>query len=204
VLIAVGTAVAVLLGAVAGLLARKSADLPFFTLLPFLLVVLVIQSMRSVSLAQDIAKPMWWMGDGSTFGKLVAWTLGSTLPLVAFATLVVVTAFALASPKLILATVLVVCSTIAASRAIGVLGYALTPSLIDQRGPGMVIRVLLFYAACVPPSVVGVLTGIFLHSVQAALVLTSVTFIAEGAASIALATLRFNRGALEVALAEAS
>jgi hypothetical protein len=203
-LIAGGTAGALLLGAVAGLLAHKSADLPFFTLLPFLFLVLVIQTTRSVSLAQDIAKPIWWMGDGSTFGKLAAWTLGSTLPLIAFATLVTIAAFALASPRLIPTAVLLVCSTIAASRAIGVLGYALTPSLVDQRGPGMVIRVLMFYAACFPPSVLGILTGIFLHSVQAALVLTSVAFVAEGAASVALATVRFNRGALEVALAEAS
>jgi hypothetical protein len=204
VLIGTGAACAVLLGVVAGLLAHKSADLPFFFMLPFLLVVLVIQTTRSVSLAQDIAKPLWWMGDGSTFGKLAAWTLGSTLPLIAFATVVAIAAFALASPKLIPAAVLLVCSTIAASRAIGVLGYALTPSLLDQRGPGMVIRILMFYGACLPPSVLGVLAAIFLHSAQAALLLTSVAFVAEGAASVALATVRFNRGAVEVALDEAS
>ena len=204
VFIAGGLAVALLLGSVAGLLAKKSGDLPIFALLPFFLVVLVIQTTRSVSLAQDIAKPLWWMGDGSVFAKLCAWTLGSTLPLMAFFTLATITAFTLAAPKLAAVTVLLVCSAIFASRAIGVLGYALTPSMLDQRGPGMVIRVMLFYAACLPPTALGVLTGIFSHNVQAALLVASLAFVAEGGACIALATMRFNGGGLEAALAEAT
>ncbi len=202
--IAGGIAVALFLGCVAGLLARKSADLPIFAVLPLFLVVLVIQTTRSVSLAQDIAKPLWWIGDGSVFAKLSAWTLGSTLPLMGFFTLLTIMAFGLAAPNLVVVSVALVCSAIVASRAIGVLGYALTPSMLDQRGPGMVIRVLLFYAACLPPAVLGVLAGIFSRSAQIGLLVASLALVAESAACIALATMRFNGGALEVALAEAT
>jgi hypothetical protein len=160
--------------------------------------------MRSVSLAQDIAKPLWWMGDGSTFAKLAAWTIGSTLPVMAFFTLMTVVALAIATPKFVAVIVVLVCSSILASRAIGVLGYALTPSLLDQRGPGVIIRVLLFYLACIPPAALGIVTGILSRNAQIGLLTAALAFAGEGAACIVFAAIRFNGGALEVALAEAS
>ncbi|MGC2129694.1 MAG: hypothetical protein WA629_06310 [Candidatus Aquilonibacter sp.] len=128
----------------------------------------------------------------------------STPRAVAFVALATATMFAVIQPARIPLYVLSLSSMVVVSRAIGVLGYALTPSLVDQRGPGMIVRLLLFYAASIPPAALGVLAGILLRNLPLGVACAALTLLAEGAGAIALATLRLSGRGLEAALAEAS
>jgi hypothetical protein len=205
VVVAVGAVVALALGITGGQLGQRSGGAAPFTIgLTVLIVVLVLQTARSVSLAQDIAKPLWWMGDGSTFTKLAVWTFASSLPMVAFVALGTAAMFAVIDPARALLYVLLISSIVVVSRAVGVLGYALTPSLIDQRGPGMVIRMVLFYASAIAPTVVGVMAGVAARSADLGLVCGTLTFLGEGALCIVLAVVRLRGRGMEIALAEAS
>jgi hypothetical protein len=200
-----GTIIALALG-IAGGVGQQRAGGGFaliggLTLLP---LVLLVQTTRSVSLAQDISKPLWWMGDGSVFAKLAVWTFASSLPAVAFVALTTATLFAIISPARGLLYIVCVSSAVVVSRAVGMLGYALTPSLIDQRGPGMVIRILIFYAASIAPLVLAVTAGFFGRSADLGVACGSLVFAGEGAVCVALAAVRLRGRGLEVALAESS
>jgi Putative ABC exporter len=202
--VSVGAVIAVVLGVVGGLGQLHSAEFGFvgvFTVLP---IILIFQTMGSVSLAQDISKPLWWMGGGSTFARLAVWTFASALPAIAFVALAAGTMFAIASPVTIPAYVFALTSLVVVSRAVGVLGYALTPSLVDQRGPGTVVRLLLLYAAAIPPALAGILAGALSRSLPIGITCAALVFLAEGAACIALAAARLNGRGLEAALAEAT
>ena len=200
-----GALIALVLGITGGeLSAQSKGAAPFSIGLTALVVVLVMQTTRSVSLAQDISKPLWWMGDGSTFSKLAIWTLASSLPALAFVALVTATMLAIIDPARLALYVLLVSAVVVVSRAVGVLGYALTPALIDQRGPGMVIRLLILYASAIAPTAAGVVAGLAARSVDTGLLCGALTFLGEGALCILFAVLRLNGRGMEIALAEAA
>jgi Putative ABC exporter len=202
-IVGIGSVIALALGIASGQLFRHGTNAPVLGG-SVLGLVLVLQTTRSVSLAQDISKPLWWMGDGSTFSKLAIWTFASSLPALAFAALATVAMFAVVDPARILLFVLSVSAAVVVSRAVGVLGYALTPALIDQRGPGVFIRLLLLYASFIAPIAFGVIGGLTVRSADLGLASAALTFLAEGALCIMLAVVRLNGRGMEIALAESS
>jgi hypothetical protein len=205
VLVGAGAVVALAFGFTGGALAGRNTGAFSFSIgFTVLLLVLILQTLRSVSLAQDIAKPLWWMGDGSTFAKLAVWTLASSLPAMAFVALGVTAMFALINPAQIALYVLLVSCVVIVTRAVGVLGYALTPSQIDQRGPGMIVRLLLFYASMIAPTAVGLIVGLTARNTDLGLVCGALAFLGEGALCVALAVVRLNGRGMEIALIEGS
>jgi hypothetical protein len=158
-----------------------------------------------VSLAQDIAKPLWWMADGSLVEHLFAWIVGGVLPL----TVVLVSASATAGIMLHSTSLVAIGATAgllapASMRALSMLTYVLSPSRLDQRGPGMIVRILVIYAAIIITAVTTAVAAVLTHSLVASYVGGMLTFVATGACALVIAARRIEGRGTEIALAEAS
>ncbi len=198
----VGAGIAVALGLAAGIGERHSEGVGFAIGFTVLSIVLALQTTRSISLATDVAKPLWWMGDGSTFTKLAVWTFASALPAIAFVALAATLMLAISAPASIAVFVPIAAILVLVSRAIGVFGYALTPALTDQRGPGVMIRLMLFYAGLLFAAFSGVVAGVLTRNFSVGFITATIVLIGEGVGGIALASVRLSGRGLEIALAE--
>jgi len=195
---------AIVLGVIAGFAERHDSGLGIAIASPILMLVFIILTMGSVSLAGDLAKPLWWMGDGALWIKLLAWTLGSTLTAMAFLAIAALVGGAIGAPAAIPVLLCIAIALPLAVRCIGMLVYALFPSQTDQRGPATAIRMLAVYVSFVPAAGAAILLGIVARNATLGFVAGTIVFIGEGALALVLAAWRIAGRGAEIALAESS
>ncbi|MDQ2663042.1 MAG: hypothetical protein M3Y18_03275 [Candidatus Eremiobacteraeota bacterium] len=160
---------AIVAGVVAGAAARISSDaiapsIGIASSLGFVIVIFLTLG-ASISLAEDVRKPIWWLSTATLRQRLYVWLGASSwrtaacvsAGLIAWAAVLHSVAFAL------LGTVAAVCAVLFV-RCIGLALYAIFPSKLDQRGPVAMIRLLLVYVLLAPVAATATVTGIFARS----------------------------------------
>ncbi len=199
-----GLALALVGGIAGGMYSRHDPSAFYSILLTSFSVLNILLAISGVSLAQDLGKPIWWMGSGSTFVKLVTWCVGTSLQAsLVLLTAVVSAGIAAGEPA---ATGIAACVAILLPpmvRAIGVVTFSFFPAAIDQRGPLAVIRVFTIYAFFLPIAIVGVIAGVLLNNIPAGIVFGTCTAVAEGLLCLFIAARRIEEHGAEYAGPEA-
>ena len=153
-----------LFGSVVGGSNEKFTDTVVISSTVFNLVLIFVVMGATVGLADDIAKPLWWIGPDSLLLRLIAWTVGASWRMAAcLAAGLTAWALAMRAPVLALAAIPAAAVAVLHLRAVGLVLYALFPSTFDQRGPLAIVRVLLTYVLATPPFVAGALVFVLAH-----------------------------------------
>ena len=143
-------------GAALGAMARSNnADRAFGFLLgvvPFIYVTLA--STTGIRLAPALRMPLFWLGGVPLAARLAAWTFGGFWRDAVLVALAIIGYVAIARETQIpLAVLVTTLGLLALTRAIGLAVFALLPNSLDQRGPGVLLRVWLTFALLAPPAV---------------------------------------------------
>jgi hypothetical protein len=196
-------AVAVGGGLAAGAVGRSDPSTLLAIVVGIASIVIVLLAVTGTSLANDISKPLWWIGTGSTFDKLVAWTCATSVETAVVLTLGSIALAATYGSFGLGVTCLIVSLMLPPLvRAVGVVTYSFFPAAIDQRGPAAAIRVIAIYLCLAPPTVVGIFAGVALRDGQVAAALAMLTLLAEAIVCIAIAAHRIEGRGAEFAIAE--
>ena len=187
-------AVALAAGASLAALARgDNADTVFVVLLTVGPIIYVtIATTTGARLAPALRMPLFWLGDVRLAARLAAWTFGGfwrDAALVAFALIgyVAVTR----TLRIPFAVFVLTLGLLALTRAIGLAVFAMLPNALDQRGPGVLLRVWLTFVLLVPPAVAATLAAVLSGSrFDAAAAAATGTALAESALLIAFAAWR--------------
>ncbi|MGR4064529.1 MAG: putative ABC exporter domain-containing protein [Vulcanimicrobiaceae bacterium] len=190
-------------GLAAGAVGRSDPSTLLAIVVGVVSIVIVLLAVTGTSLANDISKPLWWIGTGTTFYKLAAWTCATSVE----------TAFVLTLGSIALATVYgsfglaITCVIVSLMlpplvRSVGVVTYSFFPAAIDQRGPAAAVRVIAIYLCLAPPTVVGILAAAFLRDGLIAAALALLTLLAKGILCIWIAANRIEGRGAEYAIAE--
>jgi len=107
-------------------------------------------------------------------------------------------------PGLLLAAVVAVPLATWVLRMVALASYALVPSQLDLRGPGRVLRMLLFVVTVVPPAFAVVIAWFVTGSLAAGAVVASALLLGEGWLLLELAAWLVRRNGVGYVRAEAS
>lgn len=161
-------------------------------------------AMASVSLADDLRKPLWWISSANLAQRLWAWLYAGAWRLAA-GTAVGFCSAALAAhrPWFILPAVPIAVIFSLYLKTLGLAAYALFPSKIDARGPVAALRIGLTYLALLPCAI-GASLGILVHSPALGAAGSLACLAAETYGLVAFATWRISGAGLSVAIEEGS
>jgi len=169
------------------------------------MVIIFITIASSFGLAEDLRKPLWWMGPDPIWLRLVAWVLATSWRLAICIAIGTVVFAATLGLSVIAAAGIPIAITIAIYlRSIGLALYALLPSGLDQRGPLAMLRALLTYVFTLPGIAASVLAALLTHSLAAALAAGIVVALGEALGLIAFAAARIQGRGATFAQAEAA
>lgn len=186
--------VALAAGAALAALARSdNGDRAFGLLLgvvPFMYIT--IASTTGIRLAPALRMPLFWLGGAPLAARLAAWTFGGFWRDALLVALAVVGYVAIAHETRIPLTVFVTTlGMLALTRATGLAVFALLPNSLDQRGPGVLLRVWLTFALLVPPAVAATIAAFVSHAPFAAgAIVATLAALAESALLLAFAAWR--------------
>jgi hypothetical protein len=161
---------------------------------PLVNIVFILAVMRSVSLATELRRPLFWLSNATLFERLCALGIAQGWRLIGWCVLAGIgLAAGRAGVPVVVAALVIGPCTILLAGAIGYASYALLPNDIDQRGPLLFVRLLLGYVLIVPPVVAGLAFGIFEHTVTVALLVAGATTLLEAAVLAGFAAWRLDR-----------
>jgi hypothetical protein len=117
----------------------------------------------AIRLAPDLRNPLWWLSAAPLRMRLLVWTISGSLkqfiPLAAG----LVAAAAVTHAPVWLGFLPIAFAALWAMRAIGLGAYAVLPTPVDLRGPGLFLRLLIMEAMLIPVAagalIAGLLTG---------------------------------------------
>ena len=139
-------AVSVGAGLAAGAVGRSDPSTLLAIVVGVVSIVIVLLAVTGTSLANDISKPLWWIGTGTTFDKLVAWTLATSVETAVVLSLGSIALGATYGSFGLAVTCIVVSLLLPPLvRSVGVVTYSFFPAAIDQRGPAAAVRVIAIY-----------------------------------------------------------
>lgn len=160
----------------------------------FLNLVFVAVLMRSANLATELRRPLFWLSDATLFERLAALGIAQSWRVIGWFVLAGIgLAAGSAKPPIVLAALLVGPCAVFLAGAIGYASYALVPYAVDQRGPLLMVRILLGYVLIVPPLVAGLVTGTFDHAALAVCAAASITALLEAGVLLGFASWRLDR-----------
>jgi hypothetical protein len=169
------------------------------------MVIIFITIASSFGLAEDLRKPLWWMGPDPIWLRLLAWVLATSWRLAICIAIGTVVFAAILGLNVVAVTGIPIAITIAVYlRSIGLALYALLPSGLDQRGPLAMLRALLTYLFTLPGIAASVLAAIVTHSLAAAVAAGILVSLAEALGLIAFAAARIQGRGATFAQAEAA
>ncbi|MDB5028679.1 MAG: hypothetical protein JWO66_2368, partial [Candidatus Eremiobacteraeota bacterium] len=171
-------------GALFALFARQSPELTFGILVGTLPgLAIAVAATTGVRLAPALRMPLFWLGSVPLAARLAAWAAGAfwrDAVLVALA----VMGFAAVGRELSGPLVVFVGANglLALTRAVGLAVFSILPNQLDQRGPAVMLRVLLSFVLVSPAVVAGVIAAVLSGSpfVTGTLVGTTVALIEAG------------------------
>lgn len=156
----------------------------------------------TVSLANDVNKPIWWVSASPLRARLYVWTASAS-----WRPALAVTAFALAWALAIHNTALAAFSPLSIVavffvRSIGLALYALFPSRFDQRGPLAILRLFLVYVLAAVALGVGLAAGALSASPAAGVACGFLIAAIEAFALIEFSSVRIASNGASIAQAE--
>ena len=141
--------------------------------------VVLFVAMTSVSLAEDLRMPLWWMSSAGLAQRLWTWLCAGAWRLAAgLAVAFCSAALAAHRPWFLIPAVPVAIVFSLYVKAIGLAAYALFPSKLDARGPVMGLRFILTYLALLP-ALAGASLGVFLHGAALGVAASLACLVAE-------------------------
>ncbi|HEY0382720.1 MAG TPA: putative ABC exporter domain-containing protein [Candidatus Elarobacter sp.] len=179
--------------ALAALVHGDNADIVFgilFTGVPILYIT--IASTTGVRLAPVLRMPLFWLGEAPLAGRLAAWTFGGYWRDALLVALVVSGYAALVRDTHIpLAVFVAALGLLALTRAIGLAVFAMLPNSLDQRGPGVMLRMWLAFVLLIPPVAAGTIAAFASEAhIFAAAFAATLTALAESALLLTFAAWR--------------
>ena len=155
------------------------------------IVYITIATTTGVRLAPALRMPLFWLGDVRLAARLAAWTFGGFWRDAALAGLALIGYVAIARTlRIPVAVFVTTLGLLALTRSIGLAVFAMLPNSLDQRGPGLLLRVWLTFVLVAPPGVVATIAGLTSSSFTFAAIAATVTALAESALLIAFAAWR--------------
>ena len=187
--------IALAAGAALGALAHSdNADKAFGVVLGVVpIMYITVASTTGIRLAPALRMPLFWLGDVSLAARLAAWTFGGFWRDALLVALAVAGYVAVArEPRIPLAVFVITLGMLALTRAVGLAVFALLPNALDQRGPGVLLRVWLTFALLLPAAIAGTIAAFAWTSAPfaAAAVAATLTALAESALLLAFAAWR--------------
>jgi hypothetical protein len=148
--------------ALAALAHSDNADAAFGIVLgvvPIMYITLAVTT--GVRLAPALRMPLFWLGDVPLAARLAAWTFGAFWRDAALVALAVIGYVAIArATRIPLAVFVTTLGLLALTRSIGLAVFAMLPNSLDQRGPGVLLRVWLTFVLLIPPIVAAAVAAI--------------------------------------------
>ena len=180
-------------GALGALAHSDNADKAFGVLLgvvPFMYITIV--STTGIRLAPALRMPLFWLGDIALAARLGAWAFGGFWRDAVLVALAGVGYVAIArETRVPLAVFVTTLGLLALTRTIGLAVFALLPNSLDQRGPGVLLRVWLTFVLLVPPAVAATIAAFASGTPLAAgAIAATLTALAESALLLAFAAWR--------------
>ncbi len=159
------------------------------------MVMLALASTAGVQLTAVLRMPLFWLGGVPLAARLTVWIAGGL-----WRDVLVVGAAALGFAALShdarepAVAVVAIATVLALTRAVGVAVFAILPNPLDQYGPAVMLRGLLFVSLLAPPTVAAGFALAFTESLTASLVWAVVIALAESALLIRFAASRLAGG----------
>jgi hypothetical protein len=156
------------------------------------IVYITIASTTGVRLAPALRMPLFWLGDVPLAARLAAWAFGGFWRDAALVALAAIGYVALAREvRIPLAIFVTTLGLLALTRAIGLAVFALLPNSLDQRGPGVLLRVWLTFVLLAPPAAIATIAAFVSHApFAAATIAATLTALAESALLLVFAAWR--------------
>jgi hypothetical protein len=203
-----GLVVSAAVGAVFGNVIANSKspidDMAAFASVAGNMIVIFVAMGSAIGLAQDIAKPLWWIGGDPLWTRLVAWTVGTSWRLaVILAAGIAAWAITMHAAVVAFAGIPIAIAAVLYLRGVGLALYSLFPSTIDQRGPLAMVRALLTYILAAPPVIVAAVIGFVSHNAPVGVICGVACSLLETMLLIAFASIRIAGQGVAFARAEA-
>jgi hypothetical protein len=153
---------------------------------------ITVASTIGVRIAPVLRLPLFWLGDVPLAARLAAWTFGGFWRDALLVALAVAGYVAVAHDVRVPLVVFVAAlGLLALTRTAGLAVFAMLPNALDQRGPGVVLRVWICFALLVPAIVAGTVAAFVSgFMLGAATTAATVTAFAESALLLAFAAWR--------------
>lgn len=155
-------------------------------------IYITIASTIGVRLAPVLRLPLFWLGEVPVAARLAAWTFGGFWRDALLAALAVAGYVAVAhDARVPLAIFVAALGLLALTRTVGLAVFAMLPNALDQRGPGVVLRVWISFVLLIPAVAAGTVAA-FLSgfTLGAATTAAAITALAESALLLAFAAWR--------------
>ncbi|HEV2038126.1 MAG TPA: putative ABC exporter domain-containing protein [Candidatus Eremiobacteraceae bacterium] len=166
-------------------------------------IVVIIGSQSTISLGNELRRPIWWLGNSTLRNRVVAWILGTTLrigpPLVAGA---IMAGLALHSSAVAAGAGPVVVVGLFLVQTIGVASYVALPGRNDMRGPGFMLRILTTYTALGLPALAWAMVQAISQNAFAGLGVGLGVALAEAWMLLSFSAARLEENAMAYAAAE--
>ncbi len=153
-----------------------------FGTVPF--IYITIASTMGVRLAPVLRMPLFWLGDVPLAARLAAWTFGGFWRDAGVVALAVTGYVAVGrEARIPFAVFVTVLGLLALTRAVGLAVFAMLPNALDQRGPGVVLRVWLAFVLIVPAVAAGIVAAVVVSRAPfaAGTIAATLTALAESA-----------------------
>jgi hypothetical protein len=192
---AAAVGVALLAGVVLALVTRRFPALGATIGVTAVPVMLALASSGGVRLTAVLRMPLFWLGGVPLASRLTVWIAGGL-----WRDVLLVGAAALGYAALTheahgpAIAVLAIATLLVLTRAVGVAVFAMLPNPLDQYGPAVMLRGLLFLSLLAPPAVAAGLALAFTESLSAPLIWAVAIALAESALLIRFAASRLAGG----------
>lgn len=203
----VGILICLAVGAAIGIGVERFHEpvMVYAVLINLINAVVIFATMASIQLGDDLRKPLWWLSGDPLYLRLCVWAVSTTWR---FALILAVGAMLCGaivhSTGLVVAAFPAMLLTLLYLRAVGLFTYSIFPSVIDQRGPLMFVKVLLTYALIMPPMLMLLWGALFAHDASLGLGGAAAIMLAEMAGLVAVAAGRIQNAGAAFAAAEAA
>lgn len=149
---------------------------------------------RAAVLAHELRRPLFWLSSATLFERLCALAAAHSWRISAWFVLFAIGLAAGHAAGIVVASALVGGpAAVLLAIAVGYTSYGLVPHEVDQRGPMLIVRVLLGYALTLPAFATGVAAGVASHSAPGGLAAGAGTAALEAVCLIGFAAWRLDR-----------
>lgn len=167
------------------------------------LIVIFVAMGSAIALANDLRKPLFWIGSDRLAMRLFAWVAGTSWRLaMCIAAGIFAWGLAMQQIGIALAGIPVSIAAVLYLRTVGLAIYSLFPSTVDQRGPLAIVRAFITYIMAAPPIAAAIVTALLLHAPAAGVAIGIAASGLETFALVAFAAARIDGRGFAFAEAE--